>query len=99
MYQAYWGLQRNLFTSAAARQSLATSPVHAEALARLDFLCESRCPFGLLVGPAGSGKSTVLVEFAERVERSGKLVALASAAANDELAILASLANGWQCEV
>src|SRR5439155_15293708 len=47
MYDAYWGLQRPLFTPAAVRQSLASSPVHAEALARLDFLCESRSPFGL----------------------------------------------------
>jgi len=99
MYQACWGLQRDLFTSAAPRQSLTTSPAHAEALARLDFLCDSRCPFGLLIGPSGSGKSTLLVEFGTRMERSGRLVALASAAASDELAILVSLARGLQIEV
>src|SRR5438094_9493405 len=87
MYDAYWGLQRSVFTPAAVRQSLANSPVHAEALARLDFLCESRSPFGLLLGPPGSGKSTVLAEFAERATRGGALVAIASAATTDELAV------------
>ena len=40
MYDTYWGLQRPVFTPAAVRQSLANSPVHTEALARLDFLCD-----------------------------------------------------------
>jgi general secretion pathway protein A len=96
MYNNYWGLQRPLFTPAAVRQSLAESPVHAEALARLDFLCESRSPFGLLLGPPGSGKSTVLAEFAERAARGGALVAIASAATNDECAVLVPLAIGLQ---
>jgi type II secretory pathway predicted ATPase ExeA len=94
MYDAYWGLQRPLFTPAAARQSLECSPVHAEALARLNFLCEGRLPFGLLLGPAGSGKSTVLAEFADRAARRGALVAVASAATTDEAAVLAPLAIG-----
>jgi type II secretory pathway predicted ATPase ExeA len=99
MYQAYWGLKHSPFTSAAARPDLAASPVHAEALARLDFLRESRCPFGLLLGGAGSGKSTVLAEFAGRAEREGALVALANAAGSEELAVLAPLAVGLQIEV
>jgi len=96
MYDTYWGLQRPVFTPVAARQSLASSPAHAEALARLDFLCENRLPFGLLLGPAGSGKSTVLAEFAERAARRGSLVSLASAAATDEFNILAPLTIGLQ---
>jgi type II secretory pathway predicted ATPase ExeA len=96
MYDTYWGLQRPVFTSAAVRQSLASSPVHAEALARLDFLCESRLPLGLLLGPAGSGKSTVLAEFAERAARGGALVAMTNAATTDELAVLVPLAIGLQ---
>jgi type II secretory pathway predicted ATPase ExeA len=96
MYEAYWGLQKALFSAANARESLAASPVHAEALARLDFLRESRGPFGLLLGPAGSGKSTVLAEFAELAERGGALVAMVSAAGADDSTLLASLAAGLQ---
>jgi type II secretory pathway predicted ATPase ExeA len=96
MYQAYWGLKHSPFTSASARPNLAESPVHAEALARLDFMRENRCPFGLLLGAAGSGKSTVLAEFGARAERSGALVAMASAAVNEELALLVPLATGLQ---
>jgi type II secretory pathway predicted ATPase ExeA len=99
MYQAYWGLEHSPFASAASRPDLAASPVHAEALARLDFLRESRCPFGLLLGSAGSGKSLVLAEFAARTSRDGALVALANAAVSDELALLAPLAVGLQVEV
>ena len=36
MYQKYWGLQRSIFDSATAREALAQSPVHIEALARLE---------------------------------------------------------------
>jgi general secretion pathway protein A len=93
MYQSYWGLHKPLFTPAAARESLAGSPVHAEALARLDFLRESRCPFGLLLGPPGSGKSILLAEFAERAERSGAVVAFSSAAVADEQSLLLPLAT------
>lgn len=96
MYQSYWGLQRPLFTAAAARKSIAASPAHAEALARLDFLRESRSPFGLLLGNAGSGKSTLLAEFAERAERTGALVAIANSAGADEQSLLADLAIGLQ---
>jgi type II secretory pathway predicted ATPase ExeA len=98
MYQAYWGLQRAAFTPTAARQSLTASPVHAEALARLDFLCDSGSPFGLLIGPSGSGKSTLLAEFAVQAERSGKLVALANAASGTETAVLGPLASGLQID-
>src|SRR3954465_13170109 len=96
MPAAYGGLKRPAFSPAAVRQSLASSPVHAEALARLDFLCESRLPLGLLLGPAGSGKSTVLAEFAERAARGGALVAMTNAATPDELAVLVPLGGGPQ---
>jgi general secretion pathway protein A len=98
MYQADWGLAHSPFSSASARPNLAASPVHAEALARLDFMWESRCAFGLLLGSGGSGKSTVLAEFGARAERSGALVALASAAVSEELALLVPLADGLQID-
>src|SRR5207244_9021034 len=64
----------------------------------LDFLRESQGSFGLLLGPGGSGKSTVLVEFGERAERSGAFVALVSAATSDEQALLSPLAIGLQAD-
>lgn len=96
MYQAYWGLDRSPFSSAAARAALAASPVHAEALARLDFLRESGSPLGLLVGPGGSGKSAVLAEFAARAARTGTLVGLIAAAAAEESHALPALADALQ---
>jgi type II secretory pathway predicted ATPase ExeA len=98
MYQAYWGFSRSPFAPAAAAPSVATSPIHAEALARLEFLLDSQSRFGLLMGPAGSGKSLVLSQFAERAARSGALVASASALIPDEGQLFAAAADGWQLE-
>ncbi len=44
--------------------------VHAEALARLFYLVEQGHPFGLLLGPSGTGKSIVLRVLADRLARS-----------------------------
>jgi type II secretory pathway predicted ATPase ExeA len=99
MYQNYWGFERPLFTPDAGRGALDASPVHTEALARLDFLTGSQCPLGLLLGASGSGKSTVLAEFAKRAERSGAVAAFVSAAGADEAAILAELATGLSLPV
>jgi general secretion pathway protein A len=93
MYQAHWGLKNSPFAVTAA-SDVSASPLHGEALARLEFLRESRCPFGLLLGPAGTGKSLVLAEFAGRAARSGALVAFARAAGADEAALLVPLAAG-----
>ena len=62
MYQAYWGSRSSRRSPPpAASQLVEHSPLHAEALARLAFLVENKSQLGLLVGPAGSGKSLVLV--------------------------------------
>lgn len=96
MYQAYWGLARTPFAGADGRAALSASPVHAEALARLDFLRESGARFGLLLGPPGSGKSLVLTEFADRAARNGVLVASTSAAIPAQDSLLDCLTAGWQ---
>jgi type II secretory pathway predicted ATPase ExeA len=97
MYEAYWGLQRSVFSHQAAREALPTSPIHAEGLARLDFLRDSQSPFGLLLGPSGSGKSILLADFAERSARRGSLVCSVPATA-DQDCLFASLAAGLQLE-
>lgn len=98
MYQAYWGLQKSPFVSKADSASLLASPVHAEALARLDFLRETNSPLGLLLGPSGTGKSAVLAEFARRAERAGAIVASSSAAGAEEHHLLPALAADLQIE-
>jgi general secretion pathway protein A len=95
MYQSYWGLSRSPFSEEAARQSLTTSPLHSEALARLDFLREQRSRLGLLLGPAGSGKSLVLAEFARTARKSGAAVAAVSASGSEEQQLLAAFTAGW----
>jgi type II secretory pathway predicted ATPase ExeA len=96
MFQAYWGLKQSPFRAESPRAPLAASPVQAEAIARLDFLCESGGQLGLLVGNSGSGKSAVLAEFARRSERAGSTVCLLAAAAADEHHLLLPLALGLQ---
>jgi type II secretory pathway predicted ATPase ExeA len=97
MYESYWGLQRPVFGGSAGREALAQSPVHAEALARLEFLKDGRLPLGLLIGPAGSGKSTVLAEFAQQARRSGALAAIVPCS-GDETFVLARIATGLYAE-
>lgn len=97
MYQDYWGLQQSIFSAATAREALTQSPVHVEALARLDFLLGGKSPFGLLLGPAGSGKTTVLAQFAEQSRRGGALPALINCCGDDAF-VLARIATGIQAE-
>jgi general secretion pathway protein A len=75
MYQAYWGLKELPFSPAAGQALVEHSPLHAEALARLAFLVENRSQLGLLVGPAGSGKTLVLSQFARQQRAAGGGVA------------------------
>jgi len=96
MYQAYWGLQKSPFAARTDCSALVASSVHAEALARLDFLRETNSPLGLLLGPSGSGKSVVLAEFAQRAERAGALAAIASASGAEEPHLLPALTVGLQ---
>jgi type II secretory pathway predicted ATPase ExeA len=98
MYQAYWGFSRSPFAASSAGRTVATSPIHTEALARLEFLLESQSRFGLLMGPAGSGKSLVLSQFAQRAARGGALVAAASALVPAGGHFFAAAADGWQLD-
>jgi general secretion pathway protein A len=95
MYQAYWGLKESPFSPAAGRDLVEHSPLHAEALARLAFLVENRSQLGLLVGPAGSGKSLVLSQFARHQRTAGAAVALASAAGVAPRELLFEVASQW----
>lgn len=72
MYLKHWGLQMPPFRQPCGACRFYHGPVQEEALARLHFLVENRHPFGLVSGPAGSGKSLLLDVFAARTEKEGR---------------------------
>jgi len=98
MYQAYWGLSQSPFAPAATRKLVDQHPLCGEALARLDFLVEHRSRFGLLVGPAGSGKSLVLGEFARRQQSAGAAAAIVGATGLTASELLLEIATQWGCD-
>jgi len=71
MYQQHWGLSGPPFAGGVDTKRYYDSPSHNEALARLLFLIENGRRVGLLLGPAGSGKTLLLRVLAERVRRQG----------------------------
>lgn len=93
MYQQYWGLAGRPFPSRVGLAEFFESPSHEEALARLQFLIEQRYRVGLLLGPAGSGKSLLLNVFAQMLRRSGRqavVISLVGLDVNDFVSQLAS---------
>jgi general secretion pathway protein A len=98
MYQAYWGLSHSPFAPAAIRQLLDSQPQCGEALARLDFLVEHKSRFGLLTGPAGSGKSLILGEFVRRQREVGAAAAAVRATGLSASDLLAEVAAVWGCD-
>ncbi len=75
MYQSHWGIEHSPFRSCLDPQYFYASPTHDEALARLHFLVEQQHRLGLLLGPAGSGKSLLLEVFARQCAGAGCAVA------------------------
>jgi general secretion pathway protein A len=73
-HQSHWGLRESPFQGNSLVQMLRQSPVHEEALARLQFLVENHRRLGLLTGPSGSGKSLLLEAFAGHLRRHGQPV-------------------------
>jgi len=60
MYARYWGLIEAPFSTVPDPRQLYEGASHAEALARLTYLVERGQSFGVLTGPAGTGKSMLL---------------------------------------
>ncbi|OGV61896.1 MAG: hypothetical protein A2498_09505 [Lentisphaerae bacterium RIFOXYC12_FULL_60_16] len=68
MFVTYWNLKTNPFLNTFDRSMLFAGDQHEEAIARFTFLAESGRLAGLLTGPYGVGKSTVLQHVALAVE-------------------------------
>ena len=92
MYHAHFGLTATPFTSQPIAANYVPTDGHEEALARLEFLAETQSGSGLLLGPAGSGKTLLLEVFARRCRRRGIMAAQVSAAQSDESELLFSIA-------
>jgi type II secretory pathway predicted ATPase ExeA len=60
----YWKMNRSPFSPRNARRSVFTGGTIEEALVRLDFFADQRKQLGLLIGPSGIGKTTLLEHFA-----------------------------------
>lgn len=69
MYADYWNLKDNPFLNTTDCRYLFAGDQHEEAIARFVFLAESGRQAGMLTGPYGVGKSTVLQHVARTVEK------------------------------
>jgi type II secretory pathway predicted ATPase ExeA len=75
MYETYWGISESPFRNTIHARWYHDSQVHEEALARLFFLVEQARRCGLLVGPAGTGKSFLLNLLHRQIARTQRHVA------------------------
>lgn len=75
MHERYWGRNDFALQGTIGQGGLIETPPHEEALARLSYLVEQRRRFGLMLGPAGTGKSLVLRAAAREAKRLGREVA------------------------
>ncbi len=93
MYGRYW--ERNDFAlqGSIGLSGLIETPPHEEALARLSYLFEHHRRFGLMLGPAGTGKSLVLSAAAHEAKRLGREVTSLDLFGIDSHDLLWQLAN------
>lgn len=99
MYETYWGLRLPPFRGDEGLKTYVPSPVHDEALARLNYLVEANHRVGLLLGASGTGKSLVLEIAANQWRGVGACVARTSLRARDPREVLFALARGWGLNV
>jgi type II secretory pathway predicted ATPase ExeA len=94
MYHTHWGLRTSPFGSEAGSSTNANAGFD-EALARLKYLLDQRGHLGLLLGSAGTGKTTLAKRFCEEARRQGSLAALIGGKGCTENAFVQQLARGW----
>lgn len=96
MYEAYWGLESNVFGEAGDVANYYPASSHVEALARLHFLVEQRCRLGLLLGDWGTGKSLLLKVAARELRRPQRMIGTLCAQGVDGQEFVQQLAEAWQ---
>ena len=75
----YWGLDRWPFRGSVAAGQCYPTAGHNEALARIEYLVESRRRLGALVAESGAGKSLLLKAARAQLEKNGAAVAVIDA--------------------
>lgn len=95
IYLSHWGLSDTPFRDCHDPRQFYQSPTHDEALARLHFLVDERRRLGLLMGPAGSGKSLLLEVFGRQVAKSGAALAAANLVGLEPQELLWKLVLGF----
>lgn len=74
MYEGYWKLSRKPFTQRLLLDRLYPARSQQAALLRLRYCVENSSGAGLLLGPAGAGKSSVLQQLAAESDRRHQVV-------------------------
>jgi type II secretory pathway predicted ATPase ExeA len=95
MYQTYWGLRAKPFGNRLDADRYYPAPTHDEALARLDYLVDSERRLGLVMGPAGCGKSYVLEVLARQLARKAVRVGRLSLLGIEPAEMLWRIAVQW----
>jgi general secretion pathway protein A len=90
----YWGFRRCPFERSYAADRFFFSPIHEEAFARVLFLVEEFRRTGMLIGPAGTGKTFVLKLLQQRAERMGRLAIRCDATGSQGDELIAQIAIG-----
>lgn len=65
-YLSHWKLNRSPFSLSGSQRGVFTGGTIEEALARLDFLADQHKKLGIILGPSGVGKSTLLNYFSAK---------------------------------
>jgi type II secretory pathway predicted ATPase ExeA len=93
MYHTHWGLRTSPFGSEAGVSN--ANAGFDEALSRIKYLLDQRGRIGLLLGSAGTGKTTLAKRFCEEARKQGSLAALIGGKGCTENAFVSQLARGW----
>ncbi|HEX3599589.1 MAG TPA: AAA family ATPase [Lacipirellulaceae bacterium] len=91
---AFWGLERWPFRGSIGAGQFYPTAGHDEALARIEYLVESRGRVGALLGEPGLGKSLVLRVAAERLTRKGCAAVVVDALGASTREVLWNIACG-----